>query len=422
MPDLDQLLTADAGGVGRAAAAAAVPPDFGAIVRRGRRRRNVRTGVSVGAAAAALAGIVGMTQVLGGPTPAPPQPAGSSTPTVSITDSAGTTDAADATADVAAVVDHPDARPVGIAVTPGDPDTKAVVWQRGNRWALAVTDDGFVTRTLLAVPPGTDPVPGPEGTFVLTGGWRADSLRIVDVDGRNEAITDRGPVAPVDGGEIAVVQGEPGQDQTVVAVDVAAGTAHPVETPPDLYDLRSYALRLQGLSVADDGRTMVHHWSDDGGATWEVEDLGSEQAFGGIVPSPIGGPRAVIESGDGATLFPFVALHHAQPPGASSRTPFAGPASMTLTSTFFYGDEVRVVGTLWDDSGQEAVDSGTWVVGADGTVEKVVSDTPEVSDRQDVPLICLEYVDGPVVWTAGEDGDVWRSADGGATWERHAAR
>lgn len=422
MPDLDQLLDGARHDVAHAAAYAAVVPDYRSIARRGQKRRNTKYGLLAGAAALAVVGAVGVTQIGGGGGSNEPGPVERPSPTV--------TDPVRAVEGDHPIVDGAGARPVAVAVSPGDPETMAVVWERGAKRAVVVTDDGFATRRVVRTLPITSLYAGPDGSFVVVEGWRADSLRIVDAGGRDEVVRDSGAEAPLAEGELAVVTGRPGVDRGVLAVDVSTGDAHPVPVPDGVHQLWVHGGRLMGLGGGS--AEMSYHWDDDGGATWQDADLAvNPGALGVVVPGPAGGPHAIIESSyRGAAPYPVVSVQHATASEVWSLK-YIGDGSVTFSSAFHYGDEVRFFGTVWDEQGTEAVDHGLFRIAEGETrfvpsedIEKVSTSRPDVTDLQDVPIVGLENADGPVIWIPGVpgQGSVWRSADGGVTWEEHAAR
>lgn len=427
MTDVDHLFGEDAAVVARRAAEAAAVPDFAGIARRGRARRTRRQAAAVGAAAVAVAGVVGVVQVLGGSPAGEPDPVGP-VPTTGPSPSGSPTAEAPATrgtgadeAALAAFVDGQEQAPYGLAVVPGDTDAMATLWQDGEvRDVLVVTGDGFATRRLLELPPGSRVQAGPDGRFVVRRGWDDARIVLVSPDGSQEPVAVGGAAGPLGAGEVPIDTIDPstaGHRLVAVGPD---GTGHPVPAPAGLQQVEWYGLRLSGLAVVDGG--VDHHWSDDGGATWQQQHLA-----GSFLPGPvhaaIGQDHAVIEGGDGATLFPLDAVDRssAATPDEWTRTAIEVPGSrVTSTAAWLQDGEVRVLATRWDRKGSGS-DSGVWRVVGD-SLEPVASDQPSVTGRPEAAPLLVEYVDGPVLWVPGVPGEVWRSADGGSHWERFATR
>jgi hypothetical protein len=293
----------------------------------------------------------------------------------------------------------------------------ATVWRRGeSHTVLAVTADGFASRTLLEVPLGSIVEPGSATAFVLREGWDGERLRVVDSDGSSVPVTVSHAERPVRGDEVPVVVGDP--QSRIVAVS-ADGNAHRVPTQEGLVQMHALAGRLIGTSHGD-GTT--YHWSEDGGAGWQSAELDGE-----FLPmpvwSPVGQAHAVIEGGDGATLFPLTGLQFASAsaPDDWTRTPFHDQGNLTVGAAWLEDGEVRVLGTLWGPEPFSAEDAGVWRL-VDGRVEKVASSGLSAADLTDVHPVAIQHVDGPVIWIPGKDGTLWRTDDGGATWERFSAR
>lgn len=420
MADIEQILNGDRGDVARLAADAAQVPDFDSLARRGRGRRTRRQAGALAVAALAVAGIVGVVQVFGngdgdvrpGPAETPSQTP-SQTPTEA-TDGPGQ-------AELAAVVDSDATRMLAMAVTPGDPERMAVLWQwEDQRWVLAWTVDGFATRSLRAVPSGSSLTPAADGAFVLREGWEGAVLRLIDGDGLSDPVAVSEKVEPVGAGEVPVVLAPEAGGTQVIAV-AADGTGHPIPVRAGLDSIQAFGNRLAGFAYGDG---VTYHWSDDGGATWQDADPGPGEYPPLVVQSAIGQDHAIIEGGDGATLFPFVAIRTASAaaPEQWTRTEAEkGGDHVTIGGAWNEDGEIRVLASRWNDK-DRLVDAGVWrVVG--GSLEKVASNPPEITDHPDVAPFAFEYVDGPVVWVLGnKTGEVWRTTDGGATWERFAAR
>lgn len=406
-------------------AEAATVPDFAVLARRGRARRTRRQAVAVGAAALAVAGVVGVVQVVGGDPSGRPEPVGPgpTAPTSSATTADPTTGATAGTteAGLAAFVDAEDRPPLALAVVPGDTDAMATLWRDGEvRDVLAVTGDGFASRRLIELPSGSQVTAGPGGRFVVRRGWDASSIALVSPAGRVEPVTIGGPEGPVAAGEVPVDTLDPDTAEHRLVAVGADGAGHPVTTPDGLTQVTWFGLRLAGFAPAADG--VDYHWSDDGGATWQRQRL-TGFFLPGMVLTAVGQDHAVIEGGDGATLFPLDVVDRAPAatPADWTRTAIDVPDShVTTTAAWLQDGEVRVLATRWDDVGG-GFDGGVWRVAGD-TLEPVESDQPGVTGNSDASPLLVEYDDGPVLWLPGNDGEVWRSADGGSHRERFATR
>ncbi len=309
MRDLDPLLDSH---VSDAAGRAAEQPDFAGLRARGRRRRARTRAVVAAGFVVVLA--MGVTALQLAPTTdsAPPVDPPPATPSPT------------STAELSAeqVVDDPGSRLSGLVVSEGDPDTRASVWSLcvdrscdNRRYALALSDDGFATRTVLPRTWRDSPVVRSAGddTFLVSRGrdWllaRTDgSLTGVDID--------RAP-DPVEEGEV-VVPGEYGR-APYSAVDPATGVGHRLSTPEGVNQLLLTSEgQLRGIVQDFTARTAAVVWSDDGGATWARHDLPmTETSLFTLVPTPDDSTMAVVAGADGATLFPFIAVHRSMDGGA----------------------------------------------------------------------------------------------------------
>ncbi|WP_435770798.1 hypothetical protein [Nocardioides sp. SYSU DS0651] len=372
--------------------------------------------MALGTAAASVAAVVAVTQVVGsGNGGAPPGPVDRSSEAPTATTTRGT----DHVTGLAALVDGAEARIVSMAVTTGDPEGMATVWQvEDGRAVLALTDDGYATRTLLEVPTTTRVHQAGRGRFVLVDGLPTKRVRVVASDGTTTPVTVSPSEAPLAEGEVPIVTGTQSRQIVGVATD---GTAHRVPTPKGMVDVRSLGGRLVGIAF---DRTAVYHWTDDGGATWDARDLGVDTVFASPLESPPGHDHAVVEGADGATLFPLVALHTASAgdPTEWTRTALQDRAvHWTVDGGWVDADGVRLLLT-GEPAGRRRGPSEAGVFRVvDGELEKV-SGLGDVRKDGSLQMLLVEYADGPVVWIAGEGHEVWRTTDGGVTWEPFRAR
>ena len=342
------------------------------------------------------------------------------------------------------VVDDPGSRLSDLVVSEGDPDTRASVWSLcvdrscdDRRYALALSDDGFATRTVLPRTWRDSPVVRSAGddTFLVSRGrdWllvRTDgSLTGVDID--------RAP-DPVEEGEV-VVPGEYGR-APYSAVDPATGVGHRLSTPEGVNQLLLTSEgQLRGIVQDFTARTAAVVWSDDGGATWARHDLPiTETSLFTLVPTPDDSTMAVVAGADGATLFPFIAVHRSTDGGATWET-----VSRTTTRCAYVGSSaVLPDGRLlvdidgWSDQRTGSpgkFPNGLWVsIGGDGShLEPVDTGAPfESGDGERPPFEVRAVVvtaDGVSLYAAETTGDgrvrgTYESPDGGETWTAVAVR
>lgn len=305
MPDVEELLAGDGGETGLAAGAAAVVPPFDRIARRGRRRQRVTQGLVAGAVVVAVVAVAGIGRVVTGHDAAPPEPAPSPSPTASTVDST-VGHATDPAADPSAIIEDPHALLRSLAVDAHDSANVASLWQcrrecdnaRGS--AVAVSGDGFATRHVLSAAGATSVTSLGEGAFLLRPNRGLGE--VVYSNGRKVPVRE-GPVGP--GSTPSFVWER--SDSWLYLFDPHTATAERlgVEGPGE-------ALRLpDGRLVAQTGGSV--QVSDDDGATWQAlaqdPTTPSHQLFW-LVPAATS-DVVMVEGGDGATLFPFEAVHRA---------------------------------------------------------------------------------------------------------------
>lgn len=306
MADLDQLLRGD---LAHLAAEAATVPAYTPIERRGVTRRRTRSAAAMAASAAAVA-VVGLAafQVASGDRTAPgPTPSPIPTPTVERTVDKPTVDKLGADQ----IVDDPRAYPIEVVVAPDDPQIRAVVWRlcrsdnpcKGAQEAVALTDDGFATRHTTTVRFGVRYL----GRGVFADDPGLGLPRILHPDGRVVEPSDidrqTGPVRP---GEVLVGYGS--GIQRWAAVDSETGRGHAVDVPDGLSSVQ--VLGPDGRIVGQVIGSTDYTWSDDGGTTWSRTPLDTNRNPLTVgAASAVGRPLAVLEGGDGATLFPLIATH-----------------------------------------------------------------------------------------------------------------
>ena len=215
------------------------------------------------------------------------------------------------------MVDHPEAWLAELVVSPRDPDARVAVWTYCRKgcldptYVLAVTGDGFATRTALDQP-GRSIEEAPPVVTPLT----EDSFAVASSDGAFVVLRTDGSSTPVrsDPAYGPLVAGEllvpgpaeaPGQ---YLGLDPGTARAHPVAVPEGTHELLQQPDgTLLGATRTEEGASAV--WSEDGGDTWEEQRLGDRDAILRELPSAKKGTLAVLEGSDGATLFPLVRVH-----------------------------------------------------------------------------------------------------------------
>lgn len=398
--------------IAQAAADAAQVPSFDEVLTRGQRRRNVRHGLTVGAAALVVAAIFGVTQVIGDNGGRDIEPAPGPTEPTTVIDDGPPMSSPEW------IVDHRQAQIGDAAVTEGG--ATAVFWRvvDHQRWVLAASDDGFSSRAVdpLAIPGDITAA----GDRFLVNDQARSKLWLVDPAGEQVRVAIDGPEAPVGEGEVPV-----GMGTDLVAVDPVSATAHPVPVPEGTYDIGAYGGRLSGITSVIDGagrRLATYHWSDDGGATWQstsfdAGELGSPE----VVPTAAGGDHVIIVLGDGATIGPLTAVLTMEP-GADelTQTDYEGEQA-SQTGAIVVDGELRLFADLWGDGSGPPRESGLyrWV---DGRLDRIASENPEVTDVQERTLVDVVDTPGGPTLLIAVDNRLFRSSDGGGTWEELAAR
>ncbi|WP_164477840.1 beta propeller repeat protein [Nocardioides pantholopis] len=220
------------------------------------------------------------------------------------------------------VVDHPEAQLLELVVAPGSAAARATVWQvclddgcQRSQRSIAVTGDGFRTRWVTAVPRGAQPTLAALSRRAFYVGWSRRAQLVVHTDGRTVPVRDDGTRGPVTDRETLV----PTPDGQPRALDPRTARMHRVPTPRGTVSLAHQPDgTLLGVVPGGPARTSRAVWSSDGGASWRDEVLATEPgALLAPVPTARPGVLALVEGGDGATLFPFERLHRSQDGGAS---------------------------------------------------------------------------------------------------------
>jgi hypothetical protein len=398
--------------IAQAAADAAQVPDFADVLARGRRRRNVRNGLAVGAATLAVAAIFGVTQVIGdnGGRDIEPAPGPTESRDVDTAHRGGTDDPV-------WIIDHADARIADAAVTPNG--ATAVFWRLvgPEPYGLAVTGDGFATRTEWRLPIAGDVIAAGDGFIVRD--QALSKVWVVEPDGERRRVEVSGPVGPVGPGEVPVATSVDG----LVAVDPETAMAHPVDTPEQAFDVESYGGRLSFVSnyIPASGQVeSTYYWSDDGGASWETATF--DAGPGGVpevVPTPAGTEHVLTLTGDGGgSLLSVLTMPAAG--GDFAATAYDGELTSVI-GTFVVDGELRLFADLWGDGSGPPRESGLyrWV---DGRLERITTGAPDVTDTQERTLVDVAATgDAPTLLVA-VGAELHRSEDGGTTWETLPAR
>jgi hypothetical protein len=237
-----------------------------AASRRVRRRRAAVVATTAAAVAVVLIATLATTRGddAGRPpanTPTPPTPSTSQPPTER-------------------AVDGPQARPQAVAVDPDDPDRRAVRWWSCDacgslKSALALTEDGFETRTVLSLDANVGLAWAGDEQVALVD-WEAGTAELVAFDGSRRPLRlgSESPV-PTDSSIITATIDDIWQP---VWIDVASATAHPVPRPAEAAGASDDSLWRDANGLVWFGNFEDHNTiatSNDGGATWTSHSFGS---------------------------------------------------------------------------------------------------------------------------------------------------
>lgn len=394
--------------IAHAAADAARVPSFDDVLDRGHQIHRRRRALGVAGGALAVAGMLGIGQLIGFDgdgkdiQPAPPSPRPSQSQAV---DGSGP----------AAYVDDEAALIHGAAVTDGG---IGVLWThpggQSGPSGLAVSDDGFASRDVSRLP-----IPGEieaAGDWFILRDQAATRLWVVDRAGERRPVAVSGPIAPVAAGEVPF-----GFGSQVVAIDPEAATAHPVPAPDLAYDVLAYGGRLSfDSSNVTGGPTteVTYHWSDDGGASWASATF--ETAWDDViqvVPTEAGADH-VLAISTGRSIRPLGSVLTLPAAGGSfTETAYDGDLA-TFSGAFVVDGEIRFLGDLWGDSGPRESGLYRWT---DGSLERVASGA-EVTGREDATLVDVAPAPGGPVVLLADGAELFRSDDGGVSWTDLAAR
>lgn len=396
------------------AAEAAHVPSFDDVLARGQRRRRIRNGAVAGIAATAVVAIIGGVQLVdpgGGniPQPAPSVP----TPTPTPTDEEPT-EATDAS-ELDQLVDDPGALVVDAAVT-GNAAT-AVLWQVTGRdqSGLAISGDGYATRHLQELP-----IPGEvvsAGDAFLVRDQTMSKAWVAGPDGSWTRVVVAGPEAPVTEGEVPLAM-----SSGLIAVDAATARAHPVNAPDMAWEIDFYGGRLTAVTTVIDGsgtEEVTYQWSDDGGASWQSAGFDRKaMSTEVVVPTAAGTPHVIALNRSGGVAPLDSVLTMPAEGGGFTETSYGGERA-TISGAWAVDGEIHFLGDLWGESAPRESGVYRW---DDGSLDLVPSSAPEATDADRSVLVDVaDTRGGPTVLIAVEDR-LFRSTDGGATWEEIAGR
>lgn len=421
MPDLDELLD---DGFAAYARDSAHPSDVDALIRRGvlrRHRSHVRV---VGSAMLAVAVIVVLGIVgIGGGSDDRPQPAPSPVEFEDMTPEQ--------------IVHDADARLETLAVSDDDPDVRASVWSlckndRCNRERniIAVTQDGFDSTEYVELQSS--------GRYASVGALSSESFYVEGPRFRG-VLTPDATLSPL---RRSSTVGTLAADETVVfgavrplAVD-ASGNTHPLSIPDGArLAVEQPGGRLVALtfSARRSGTTIPHLvWSDDDGATWSQRRL--PVRAGGMFMIPYSADPdtiAVVESVDGATLAPFVAMHVSRDGGTTwKRIPALADEEESgyVGWTFVRSDGRLLAGLIaWSDDGRDNVSRrsrGPYLSEGLDWSHMSPSDEGLPGDGTDVQrrLQSITQTGDDISLYLSQGAQAYVSHDGGRTWQETPAR
>ncbi|WP_107705633.1 beta propeller repeat protein [Nocardioides allogilvus] len=371
--------------------------------------------------------LAGCTQAAD-PTPPPPAPTPTPTATGSVVLDRPSPEE---------IVDDPASVLREVQVAPGDPDTRVALWSTcfadgcgPRRLAIAVTADGFRTRTLadatwhhafVRLSAG--------GEVVVLDYQRGLSLDVVRADGSVLPVDMVKDVAPVARGEVvAGMVFRPARNR-FWATDPATATAHLVPVPDGTHQLIQTDTGQLRAITSDSS----YAWSDDGGATWNRHfDALDPHLLPGFVTST-DDRHVVVGGGDGATLFPFSQLRRLEDDGDWSVVEPVDDPMAYLGPTAVLPDG-RFVASVqsWSDNGlageqPRGTPPGIYVSEGDdwSTYERIESGAPFRTAAPFEPMVTDIDVtaDAALITAIGPDQTTaWTSDDLGATWREMRAR
>jgi hypothetical protein len=334
----------------------------------------------------------------------------------------------------AEIVADPRSRLSTFAVSPHEPDLRASVWQScssdqgcDDRYAVAISDDGFRSRTILPQVYREWPALWAAGSsFVLRIGGAQPSL--VRADGTVKPLpVKEGPTVPSDGLILDVGSGR----RVWVAIDADRGIAVPIPGSSDMFQVTRLgdgslaALESDPEAVGFASASLRH--STDGGYSWDRVTLGlGNNALPSIIPSD-GSVLAVDQGGDGATLSPLTAIHRFVP-GQTEGVVFDSPGPTAFTAGMAVLPDGRLLVAVEEWSGGSerpglfAAPAGDWSTLTRVPMGAPFDKEPELDGGFIATVVTADRVSVYVAAPPGGDHAAYRSDDGGRTWEPVALR
>lgn len=285
-----------------------------------------------------------------------------------------------------------------------------------NEAALAVTDDGFETQTVVDLPTTRDPtgyVVTPAGHDFLVSHWGRDDLHLVDSRGQARPVVVSAEATALARGEVLVSAGRQG----ALAVNPAAATAHPLATPPGTTHVQAAGSQLLATS-----RTGAVQWSGDSGRTWEPVPGIAHDAITDLAVSPTASVTAILVGRPGASV-PWTHTMRrtsggwVSQPVADNPRPRIDPDSAIVTPD----GAIAALVTWWSswNHGDTSLLPGYYTVSSDGTPHSMASagTSPWASAGQPRSLQVATFSGKVYLWVTN-GSVVYKSDDAGVTWQR----
>lgn len=404
------------------------PPAIEEILRRGARRRTRRRvlmGAGVAVTVAALVATLRPLDGSGGQRPdrlpiatesVNPSPSTTSPSTTSPSATSAPTRAAASHRQQVAEELVDSALPEALVADPEDPQQRASLFTcatecNGVFSALAVSQDGFATRTVVPLAESSALVAVGGGRFVVTDNAPGAPPALVAADGTQISVTNDPVARPA--GAHEVVYALPGSGVEVVgleALDPATGVSHPVPRPDtstadlSMFAPQRFAPRMVPFRSRATGEIGGFYGSADGGAAWTRVRL-AQPGRGISDPQPSGGEvqwLPVVEAGVGSRL----AGVYSNADGTWRYTDLPGGLILAAAGVIA-GDFVFSAST--DNGGGDRGSMGLFTV-VNGAVEPWSENVPGDGQGMSLPMTA-----GQPVTVLDTNLVAWTSADG-TTW------